>query len=81
VQQVLRAACDVAADEGADSLICMHVDDRLTAALKATGFHLRRPERYLLVDPGGLTAAQQRRVLSPQGWFVTQGDSDIDRPE
>jgi FkbH-like protein len=80
LQQVLRSACEAAGDAGADALLCHHIDARLTAALRACGFHARQPERYLLVDPGGLSKAAQAQVLSPANWFVTQGDSDIDRP-
>jgi hypothetical protein len=39
------------------------------------------PERFLLVDPGPLAGEALDRVLSPRSWYVTQGDSDIDRPE
>jgi acyl carrier protein len=81
LQQVLRTACAAAAALGADALVCLHIDARLTHALRAAGFHLRAPERFLLVDPGPLTGEARERVLSPDGWFVTQGDSDIDRPQ
>jgi hypothetical protein len=80
LQQMIKAACVAAAAQGADALVCLHIDERLTRALRATGFHLRTPERFLLVDPGPLTGAERERVLSPENWFVTQGDSDIDRP-
>jgi hypothetical protein len=41
---------------------------------------MRSPERYLLVDPGALEGATLEHALSADSWFVTQGDSDIDRP-
>jgi hypothetical protein len=80
LRNVLSALCAAATDEGADALICLHVGERLTQALRTFGFHLRTPERFLLVDPGDLSGARLDRVLSARSWFVTQGDSDIDRP-
>jgi hypothetical protein len=61
-------------------MVCMHVGAPLTQALKANGFTLRKPERVVLVDVGGVAADTQRTLLDPSSWFVTQGDSDIDRP-
>lgn len=80
LQQVLRTACDAARAQGVDSLVCMHTDARVTGALRSLGFRLRQPQRFLLVDPGPLEGAALQRVLSAESWFVTQGDSDIDRP-
>jgi hypothetical protein len=80
LQRILRGACAAAAAAGADALHCMHTDGRLTAALRAVGFHLRQPQRYLLIDPGPLAGAALEQALAADSWFVTQGDSDIDRP-
>jgi len=80
LQQVVKAACGAIVGDGVDALLCHHVSAPLTLALRAEGFHLRQPERFLLVDPGGLSGAALEVVLSPDTWFVTQGDSDIDRP-
>jgi hypothetical protein len=80
LQQIVKAACGAIGGEGVDALLCHHVSAALTRALRAEGFHLRQPERFLLVDPGGLSDATLAVVLSPDTWFVTQGDSDIDRP-
>jgi hypothetical protein len=52
----------------------------LATALQAAGFRLREPSRYLLVRPGPLTNGLRDRLLDGDGWLVTQGDSDIDRP-
>jgi hypothetical protein len=81
LQHLVVGACRAAAEHGADALLCLHIDARLTRALRAAGFHLRSPERFLLVDPGPLAGEALDRVLSPRSWYVTQGDSDIDRPE
>jgi len=80
LQQIVKAACGAAADRGVDALVCHHVNKRLTQALGATGFHLRRPERFFLVDPGSLSGSLLDSVLAADNWLVTQGDSDIDRP-
>jgi hypothetical protein len=80
LRQLVSAACAEASKWDVDALLCQHIDGRLTDALRSCGFHLRRPERFLLVDPGGLPAEQSAAVLSAQNWFVTHGDSDIDRP-
>jgi hypothetical protein len=80
LRQILSIACAEASRWEVDALLCHHIDDRLTQALRSCGFHVRRPERYLLVDPETLTLEQRTAVLSQQSWFVTHGDSDIDRP-
>jgi hypothetical protein len=80
LRQVIRTACAAAAAAGSDALLCHHIDGRLTDALRDCGFHLRKPERFLLVDPGPLTGATRERALDARNWFVTHGDSDIDRP-
>ncbi len=80
LEQIIKAACGAVAGQDVDSLLCHHIDNRLTQALRGCGFHLRQPERFLLVDPGPLSGQSRDRVLSPESWFVTQGDSDIDRP-
>jgi hypothetical protein len=80
MSELLQTACAAAAERGADSLLCLHVGQALTSVLRTYGFALRTPQRYLLVDPGPLTGPVLERVLSARSWFVTQGDSDIDRP-
>ena len=80
LRQLLEAAGDGATARGADALLCAHTDARLTAALKAAGFRVRRPERHLLVRPGPVEGEARQALLDGEGWFVTQGDSDIDRP-
>jgi epothilone polyketide synthase D len=77
---VLRAACATAYRRCADALVCLHIDARLTRALRRCGFRLRQPERYLLVDAASLPPALCERATSAASWFVMQGDSDIDRP-
>jgi len=78
--QVIEAASAAAADRGADALSCLHIGSALTDALRRHGFRLREPERYLLIDPGGLEPRALDTALSADSWFVTHGDSDIDRP-
>jgi hypothetical protein len=80
LQSVITAACGAVTEHGPDALLCHHIDHRLTYALRRCGFHVRPPERFLLVDSGSLAGASLDRLLSQGSWFVTHGDSDIDRP-
>ena len=80
LRQVIRTACAAAAATGIDALLCHHINQRLTEALGDCGFHLRTPERFFLIDPGPLTGSAREQALAAENWFVTQGDSDIDRP-
>jgi hypothetical protein len=80
VKQVVHAAAFAAEQRGADALTCMHINAALTDALRACGFILREPERFLVVSPGDLEEPELSQLLSAEGWYVTQGDSDIDRP-
>jgi hypothetical protein len=77
---LLQVAARAAADRGADALVCLHVSVRLTRALRAAGFLLRAPGRFLLAYPGRLPEEPRRRLLAAEDWLITQGDSDIDRP-
>lgn len=79
LQNVVRAAIQAAREAGADSLTCLHSHPALTQALKASGFLMREPTRYLLVLPG-LPHHLRADVLVEANWLVTHGDSDIDRP-
>jgi hypothetical protein len=78
--QIIRASCDATTPHAPDALLCHHMHPRLTNALRDVGFTLRQPERFLLVDPGPLAGEALSAVLAADNWFVTQGDSDIDRP-
>jgi hypothetical protein len=79
LSQVLQAASSAAAARDADALWCLHTGSHLSRALRQAGFVFRRPERFLLIDPG-ISGAARDEVLSPDAWFLTQGDSDVDRP-
>ena len=80
LRHIVKAACEAVAEEDVDALLCHHSDDRLTQALRSCGFSLRQPERFLLIDPGHFEGEKLDRLLAPGNWFVTHGDSDIDRP-
>lgn len=77
---LLRAGGARMGEAGADAVLCLHTSAALGRALKHVGFSLREPGRVLLVHPEGLADDVSRQVLDGQAWFVTQGDSDIDRP-
>ena len=80
VMDAIQAAGLAAADAGADSISCLHVGAWLTQRLKRSGYFLRSPERFLLIQPGDLTETERDSVLTGDNWYVTQGDSDLDRP-
>jgi hypothetical protein len=81
VQFLLDAVIRAAQHQGADSLECLHLHARLTEHLQTAGFRLRDPDRILLVHlPENLDSSLRSRLLSADQWFLTQADSDIDRP-
>jgi hypothetical protein len=80
MSDLIQVAVDAASARGADALLCLHVNPLLTAALRHAGFRLRQPSRFLLVRPGPLEGRDREKLLGAAGWYVTQGDSDIDRP-
>ncbi len=80
LHDALRQAVEAAAARGADALLCLHAHPSLTAALRAAGFTMRPPERFLVVDAGTLPPEARALVASGDHWFLTQSDSDIDRP-
>lgn len=83
-RQILQAALEAvrghAVQHGCDAIVCHHIDKRLTTALSSAGYLRREPTRFLLVRPGSSTPDIRDRVLDGNNWFVTMGDSDIDRP-
>jgi hypothetical protein len=81
MQQVLRVIVDTAADNDADAVVCLHINAHLTRSLERAAFFLRKPTRFLMVSCDVLTEELQHIVKQPDGWLVTQGDSDLDRPE
>ena len=80
MSDLIQVAVDAATARGADALLCLHVNPLLTAVLRHAGFRLRQPSRFLLVRPGPLEGRHRDNLLGASGWYVTQGDSDIDRP-
>jgi hypothetical protein len=80
VGDLIQVAVNAASERGADAVLCLHINPRLTSALRGAGFRMRQPSRFLLVRPGPLEGDQRDDLLNASGWYVTQGDSDIDRP-
>lgn len=80
LKQLVHLAGEAAAERGADAVVCLHVGQQLTKALRQSGFMIREPGRFLVVNPGDLPEPARRQLLTAGDWFVTQGDSDIDRP-
>ncbi len=73
----IRASCVSA---GVDAIVFHLINPALERTVAAYGFVRREPTRHLLVDAQRATPDVRRRVLSPSGWLITMGDSDIDRP-
>jgi FkbH-like protein len=80
VNQLIGVAIDTASEHGAATLTCLHIGSALTRALRRNGFMIRDPQRFLLVYPGSLSGDARDVVLDGRSWYVTHGDSDIDRP-
>jgi hypothetical protein len=80
LHRLVQLATGAAAERGADTLVCMHVNGHVTRALKACGFRLRKPNRFLLIDAEQVSESELALLTSADNWYLTQGDSDIDRP-
>ena len=80
VADMLSAVKAPAIDRDVDALLCHHIDARLTVALTSVGYHLKDPQRHFMVRAEGIGAPHRALLTEPANWFVTQGDSDIDRP-
>jgi NAD(P)-dependent dehydrogenase (short-subunit alcohol dehydrogenase family)/aryl carrier-like protein len=78
---LLGAVVEAARRLEADSLECPHIHAGLTRPLQSLGFRLREPERFLMVHlPEDCDSQMSSRLLAADQWFITQADSDIDRP-
>jgi hypothetical protein len=80
LKRLLHVAVRAGAARGADAVICLHINPRLTGALRRGGFQMRPPTRYFLASPGPFEGDAREQLLKPEHWFITHGDSDIDRP-
>lgn len=65
---------------GADLIVFDIISEPLLRAALAFGFARRTPVRQLLVAPGDPPTDAGRLALDGSKWFVTRGDSDVDRP-
>jgi hypothetical protein len=80
VWAVLEAVRRVCQQRDVDLLTCYLISRQLQPTMTAFGFFPKKPGRYLLVATRGVSAEVHRAVVSPEQWFITFGDSDIDRP-
>ena len=80
LSQIVRTVTTVAAEQDADAVVCHHGNGHLTRALEACGYRLREPSRFLLAYTEALPSSAVEQVTRGDGWLLTQGDSDIDRP-
>jgi hypothetical protein len=76
----LEAVRQTARRLGADLIIFDIIGHALVEAALAFGFTRRKPTRVLLVAAGDPPTEAGRLALDSANWFVTRGDSDIDRP-
>ena len=78
---LLGAVIEASIRLGADAVECLHSHATLTGHLRSVGFRLREPGRFLMVHlPEDCDSDVRSRLLAADQWFVTQADSDIDRP-
>lgn len=75
---VIHACIAKSTELGVDAISIQLTHEYIEQRLSAQGFVSRPPTRYLYASRG-LVDSDPSVVSSP--WLVTQGDSDIDRPE
>jgi len=80
VRWIFEATRQEAVRRNADAVYLLLIHTGLVQAAERYGFLRRDPQRYLLIAAEGVPEQVQQAALDPQAWFVTQGDSDIDRP-
>jgi hypothetical protein len=80
VRWIFEATWQEARNRNFDAVFLYLIHSRLQQLAESYGFLRRDPSRYLLIAADGVPEAVQRAALDAQTWFVTQGDSDIDRP-
>jgi hypothetical protein len=64
-----------------DSITFEIINKDIEKALKQFGFLKRDPGRYFLIYSSDTDENEKKNILDADNWFVTKGDSDIDRPE
>ncbi|MGQ0734420.1 MAG: hypothetical protein ACT4QD_12275 [Acidobacteriota bacterium] len=80
VWAVFDAARQTAERQGADVVIFEVISEPLVEQALRFGFIRRAPSRHLLVSAEEPPSVIARHALDGKRWFVTRGDSDIDRP-
>lgn len=65
----------------ADAIVFELINPKLEPLLESYGFMQRAPTRFFLIYAEDVDEDRKEKLLSPQSWLVTKGDSDIDRPE
>ena len=80
VWAALRTAIAVAKQSQADILMAYLSCPQLETELKRFGFLTREPNRWLLVSTEGLDSAMTSQLTRIENWYLSMGDSDIDRP-
>ena len=74
VDELLRAALDVAVTRGAGTLVTDVLDGLIERRLKRIGFRpVKNPLQFLVKSTG----ADEKLLQDARSWFLTRGDSDI----
>ena len=81
ITDLLLAMTQEAIKLGGDAIVFMRIAEWLDKPLVKNGFRAREATRYLLVSRKNVDSRIQETVMDADSWLVTQGDSDIDRPE
>ncbi len=77
LQQIVQIASTAAGERDADALICQHLGQPLTRALRQNGFRIYEPHQYLLVNVRQLPLESRANVLASKNWFITPGDAEF----
>ncbi len=80
VWAVLDAVRAHSIHEEADAIICYLSCPALKNQLVSFGFRSREATRFLIASTEGVEESEVELLSSMDNWYLTMGDSDIDRP-
>jgi hypothetical protein len=76
----LEAVRKICTDRSVDLLTFYLINHALRESITSYGFFARKPTRFFLVAMQGVSTEENELMSSHKNWFITMGDSDIDRP-
>ncbi len=80
VWAILDAVRAHSIDQEADAIVFYVSCAALKGQLASFGFRSRTPTRFLLVSTEGLEESEVELLSGMDNWYLTMGDSDLDRP-